>query len=136
MEVAAAAEYDSAYTFVFSPREGTEAADFADRFIPQEVTKERMERLRHVVERSAANKHAARVGRIEEVIIEGPSKRNPGVISGRTRQNKIVHFEADLKPGALAHVTVTEARSHYLLGELHEVLRGPRTRTKIPVIAG
>ena len=69
-------------------------------------------------------------------MIEGPSKRNPGVISGRTRQNKLVHFEADLKAGALANVEITEAKSHYLLGELREVLRGPRTRTKIPVIAG
>ncbi len=136
LEVAAEAQYDSAYTFVFSPREGTEAADFVDDFIPQAVTKERMERLRHVIERSAAKKNAARVGRIEEVVIEGPSKRNPGVISGRTRQNKLVHFEADLKAGALANVVITEAKSHYLLGELDEVLRGPRTRTKIPVIAG
>ena len=136
LEVAAAAEYDSAYTFVFSPREGTEAAEYTDQFIPQEVTKERMARLRHVIERSAALKNIARVGRIEEVVIEGPSKRNPGVISGRTRQNKLVHFEADLKAGALANVEITEAKSHYLLGELREVLRGPRTRTKIPVIAG
>lgn len=136
LEVAAAAEYDSAYTFVFSPREGTEAAEYTDQFIPQEVTKERMARLRHVIERSAALKNVARVGRIEEVVIEGPSKRNPGVISGRTRQNKLVHFEADLKAGALANVEITEAKSHYLLGELREVLRGPRTRTKIPVIAG
>ncbi len=136
LEVAAEAQYDSAYTFVFSPREGTEAADFVDDFVPQAVTKERMERLRHVIERSAAKKNLARLGRLEEVVIEGPSKRNPGVISGRTRQNKLVHFQADLKAGALATVRITEAKSHYLLGELDEVLRGPRTRTKIPVIAG
>jgi len=136
LEVAAAAEFDSAYTFVFSAREGTEAAEFGDQFIPQQVTKERMERLRHVIERSAAVKNAARVGRIEEVVIEGPSRRNAGVISGRTRQNKLVHFEADIKAGALAHVEITESKSRYLLGELREVVRGPRTRTKIPVIAG
>ncbi len=136
LEVAAAAEYDLAYTFVFSPREGTEAADFTDEFIPKDVTKERMERLRRVIERSAAKKNLERVGRIEEVIIEGPSRKNPGVISGRTRQNKIVHFTGDLRTGSLALVEVTEARSHYLLGEQREVLRGPKTRKKIPVIAG
>ncbi len=136
LEVAAAAQYDSAYTFVFSPREGTEAAEFTDQFIPKEVTKERMERLRRVIERSAALKNQQRIGMIEEVVIEGPSKRNAGVISGRTRQNKLVHFEGDIKAGALANVVITEAKSHYLLGELQEVLRGPRTRTKIPVIAG
>jgi len=136
LEVASEAQYDSAYTFVFSPREGTEAADMVGDFIPKEITKERMERLRRVIERSAAMKNAQRLGRLEEVVVEGPSKRNPGVISGRTRQNKLIHFTGDLKPGALATVEVTEAKSHYLLGELHEVLRGPRVRTKIPVIAG
>ena len=136
LEVAAAAQYDMAYTFVFSPREGTEAAEFVDDFIPKEVTKERMERLRRVITRSAALKHEERIGRIEEVIIEGPSKRNPGVITGRTRQNKLVHFEGELKAGGMAMVEVTEAKSHYLLGELREVVRGPLVRTKIPVIAG
>jgi len=136
LEVVAAAEYDSAYTFVFSAREGTEAGEFADQFIARGVSKERMARLRHVSARSGALKHARRVGRIEEVVIEGPSRRNPGVITGRTRQNKVVHFTADLKAGALAHVEITEAKSHYLLGELRDVVRGPRVRTKIPVIAG
>jgi len=137
LEVAAEAQYDSAYTFVFSAREGTEAADYEDRFIPKSVTKERMARLRHVIERSAAVKNLARVGRVEEVVIEGPSKRNAGVLTGRTRQNKLIHFEAEgLKAGAVATVIVTEGKSHYLVGELDEVVRGPRTRTKIPVIAG
>ncbi len=136
LEVAAEAQYDSAYTFVFSPREGTEAAELVDGFIPQAVTKERMERLRHVIERSAAAHNAARVGRIDEVIVEGPSKRDPSVITGRTRQNKLVHFAAELKVGALAQVEITEGRSHYLLGELREVVRGPKTRTRIPVVAG
>ncbi len=136
LEVAAHAQYDSAYTYVFSPREGTEAAEMQEDFLPKEVTKERMERLRRVIERSAARKHAERVGRIEEVVVEGPSRRNPGVVSGRTRQNKLVHFEGELKAGSLAAVEITTAKSHYLLGELSEVLRGPRVRTKIPVIAG
>ena len=136
LEVVAAAQYDSAFTFVFSPREGTEAAEFTDDFIPKEITKERMERLRRVIERSAGLKNQQRVGRIEEVVIEGPSRRNPGVMTGRTRQNKLIHFDGDLKVGGVALVEVTEATSRYMLGELREVVRGPRTRTKIPVIAG
>ncbi len=136
LEVAAEAEYDSAYTFVFSPREGTEAAEMIDDFVPKAVTKERMERLRHVIERSAGKRNAARIGRLEEVVVEGPSQRNPGVLTGRTRQNKLVHFPGELRAGSLATVEVTEAKSHYMLGELRETLRGPRTRRKIPVIAG
>lgn len=136
LEVAAAAEYDMAYTFVFSPREGTEAADLTNEFIAKDVSKERMERLRAVIQRSSIRKNQQRVGMIEEVLIEGPSRKNPGVISGRTRQNKIVHFDGDLRAGSLAHVEVIEARGHYLIGDLREVLRGPKTRKKIPVIAG
>ena len=136
LEVAAEAQYDSAYTFVFSPREGTEAADLTEDFVPKEITKERMERLRHVVDRSATKKHLERVGRTEEVIVEGPSRRNAGVVTGRTTQNKIIHFEAELKAGSVATVEVVSAKRHYLLGEVREVLRGPRTRKKIPVIAG
>jgi tRNA-2-methylthio-N6-dimethylallyladenosine synthase len=136
LELAAEAQFDSAYTFIFSPREGTEAAECSADFVPKEVMKERMERLRHVVERSAAVKHDARIGRTEEVLVEGKSRKNEGVISARTRQNKLVHFEADLKPGTLATVEITRAARHYLHGELREVLRDPRTRTRIPVVAG
>lgn len=136
LELAAEAQFDSAYTYVFSPREGTEAADLEGDFIDKAVTKDRSIRLRAVVERSAALKHAERIGRVEEVVIEGPSRKNAGVITGRTRQNKLLHFAGDLKPGALATVEVTDAARHYLMGELREVLRGPRTRTRIPVVAG
>lgn len=136
LELAAEAQFDSAYTFIFSPREGTEAAELEGDFIDKAVTKDRFARLRDVVERSAARKHADRIGRIEEVVVEGPSRKNPGVITGRTRQNKLLHFPGELKPGALATVQVTDAARHYLLGELREVLRGPRTRTRIPVVAG
>ncbi|MBW3627578.1 MAG: tRNA (N6-isopentenyl adenosine(37)-C2)-methylthiotransferase MiaB, partial [Actinobacteria bacterium] len=80
LEVVAAAEYDSAYTFVFSPRPGTEAAERVDDFVPPEVTAERFERLRVVVERSALARHRARVGRREEVVVEGPSKKDDAVL--------------------------------------------------------
>ena len=135
LEVVAAAEYDSAYTFVFSPRPGTEAAELVEQFVPAEVTAERFERLKVVVERSALAKHQARVGRVEEVLVEGPSKRDPAVLTGRTRQNKLVHFvsPAPLAAGAFAEVRVTRAAPHYLVGDLVEVTARPRHRTRIPV---
>lgn len=138
LEVVAAAEYDSAYTFIFSPREGTEGAEMVDRFVDPAVVGERFERLRVVVERSALAKHLARVGRIEEVVVEGPSKRDPSVLTGRTAQNKLVHFasERPLRPGTLATAEVTSAGPHFLRGELIEVLATPRHRTRIPVAAG
>ncbi len=138
LEVVAEAEYDSAYTFIFSPREGTEAAGMQDLFLPHELCVERFERLRAVVERAAMRKHQARIGRIEEVVVEGPSKRNPEVLTGRTRQNKLVHFpsEKPLRVGTYASVLVTDAAAHHLRGELQEVLMVPKHRTKIPVVAG
>ncbi|HEY1989339.1 MAG TPA: tRNA (N6-isopentenyl adenosine(37)-C2)-methylthiotransferase MiaB [Acidimicrobiales bacterium] len=140
LEVAAEANYDSAYTFVFSPRPGTRAAAMTDRFVPGEVTAERMERLRAVVERSALHRHRARIGKVEEVLVEGPSKRDPSVTTGRTGQNKLVHFEpaggTRIPPGSFAEVAVTGSARHHLRGELVEVTAPPRHRTLIPVIAG
>ena len=78
LEVVAEAEYDSAYTFLFSPRPGTEAGELPpERFVAPDVAAERFERLHVVVERSALAKHQARIGRTEEVLVEGPSKRDP-----------------------------------------------------------
>jgi tRNA-2-methylthio-N6-dimethylallyladenosine synthase len=140
LEVAAEANYDSAYTFVFSPRPGTRAAGMDDRFVPTETTVDRMERLRAVVERSALLLHRARIGRVEEVLVEGPSKRDPSVTTGRTGQNKLVHFQpADgtrIPAGSLARVAVTGAARHHLSGDLVEVTAAPRHRTLIPVVAG
>ena len=100
---------------------------------------ERFERLKVVVERSALARHQARVGRVEEVLVEGPSKKDPTVASGRTRQNKLVHFPGDggalPAPGSFADVRITGAAAHYLRGELVEVTARPRHKTRIPVAA-
>jgi tRNA-2-methylthio-N6-dimethylallyladenosine synthase len=138
LRVVAEAAYDSAYTFVYSPRAGTEAAAHADRFVPQPVSAERMERLRIVVERSTAARHRARVGRTEAVLVEGPSKRDPTRTTGRTGQNKLVHFPTAqvVRPGSLADVRVADAGAHHLLGELIDVTAPPRHRTRIPIVAG
>ena len=138
LEVAAAAEYDYAYTFIFSPRPGTEAAEMTEQFIEPAVASERFQRLRIVVERSALAKHLARVGRIEEVIVEGPSKKDPSVLSGRTRQNKLVHFPAvqPLRVGSYALVEVTSAAPHHLMGRFVELVAEPSHKRRIPVLAG
>jgi len=140
LEVAAEAEYDSAYTFVFSPRPGTRAADMVADFVDPDVVTERMERLRAVVERSALRKHEARIGRREEVVVEGPSKRDPTQLTGRTGQNKLVHFARPDGPtlgeGSYAEVVVTGAARHHLTGELVSVTARPRHRVLIPVQAG
>ncbi len=139
LEVAAAAEYDYAYTFIFSPREGTEAADMKADFVDPKVASERFDRLRVVVERSAVAKHQARVGLVEEVLVEGPSKKDPSVLSGRTRQNKLVHFAppADmarrLRTGSYANVEVTSAASHHLIGEFVEHVADASHTVRIPV---
>jgi tRNA-2-methylthio-N6-dimethylallyladenosine synthase len=143
LDVAAEAEFDAAYTFVFSPRPGTPAAEMQDDFVDPEVVAERMTRLTEVVEGSALRRHAARVGRVEEVLVEGPSKKDPDRLTGRTRGAKLVHFAADtaaVPAGAFATVAVTAAAPHWLAGELVEVTSVPersatRARVPIPVIS-
>ncbi len=138
LEVAAEAEYDSAYTFVFSPRSGTEAAEMQADFCDPDEVVDRYERLRVVIERSARQKHAARIGRTEEVVVEGVSKRDDQVMTGRTRQNKLVHFPITepIKAGSYATVTVNGASMQYLTGDLVAVTARPTRRTRIPVVAG
>ena len=125
LAVAEEARYDAAYTFVFSPRPGTPAAEMVDDFVAPEIVADRMTRLTEVVERHALRRHQARVGRVEEVLIEGPSKKDPTRLSGRTRQSKLVHFEADardLPSGSYATVRITTAAPHWLAGDLVAVL--------------
>jgi tRNA-2-methylthio-N6-dimethylallyladenosine synthase len=137
LEIAAQAEYDYAYMFIFSPRPGTEAAEMESDFVDPAVAGERFQRLRVVVERSALLKHQARVGRTEEVLVEGPSKRNPDVISGRTRQNKLVHFAPPfpIRTGSYATVEVTRAAPHHLEGRFVELLAEPTHKVRIAVNA-
>jgi tRNA-2-methylthio-N6-dimethylallyladenosine synthase len=137
LEVVAAAEFDYAYTFIFSPRPGTEGATMTADFVDPAVAGERFARLRVVVERSALAKHEARVGRMEEVLVEGPSKKDPSVTSGRTRQNKLVHFRTEfpLRTGTYAMVEITRAAPHHLHGAIVDVVAEPTHRLRIPVAA-
>ncbi len=135
LAVVAEASYDSAYTFIFSPRPGTEAAERVDEFVPADVVAERFERLRIVLDRSGLARHEARVGRVEEVLVEGPSRKDPAVLTGRTRQNKLVHFGADpITAGSYATVSVTGAAPHHLRGDLVEVTAPAAHKTRLPLL--
>jgi tRNA-2-methylthio-N6-dimethylallyladenosine synthase len=139
LEVAAEAAYDSVYTFIYSPRHGTEAALRPELFVPADEVAERFERLRIVVERSALARHEARIGRVEEILVEGPSKRDALMVSGRTAHNKLVHVPVPaggLPAGSWADARILRAAPHFLVGELVGVTSRPRHRTRIAVAAG
>jgi tRNA-2-methylthio-N6-dimethylallyladenosine synthase len=136
LEVTAAAEFDHAYTFIFSPRPGTEAAELVDDFCDPEEVKDRYKRLETVVHRSSLQKYQARVGKVEEVVVEGPSKKDPTQMTGRTAQNKLVHFESEpIKPGTYVEVEIVEAARQYLNGKYIKKTATPRYKTKIAVNA-
>lgn len=138
LAVIAAAEYDSAYTFIFSPREGTRAADMVSDFVDDAVVAERFGRLKDVLDRSALRAHEARVGRREEVLVEGPSRRNDQAISGRTRQGKLVHFatpEVAPRAGSLVEVDITHGAPYHLLGTYVGQLRSPKHKVRIPLLS-
>ena len=107
--------YDGAFTFVFSPRSGTEAASMPDQ-VPEDVKAERIERLIEVVQGLAAHRNAERVGRVEQVLVEGPSRTDPAVLRGRTRRNTTVNFNGDAEPGTLVDVRIEGSTSTTLRG--------------------
>ncbi len=107
--------FDGAFTFVFSPRSGTEAADMPDQ-VPESAKRDRIERLIDVVQRVAAARNAGRVGGVEEVLVEGPSRTDPALSRGRTRRNTTVNFTGAAAPGELVHVAITGASSTTLKG--------------------
>jgi tRNA-2-methylthio-N6-dimethylallyladenosine synthase len=138
LDVVGAAGFDAAYTFVFSPRPGTPAAAMTDDLVPDEVVADRMRRLSALVERDALARNEARVGRVEEVLVEGASKKTSERRSGRTRQGKLVHFAADpagAPAGAMLDVTITSAAPHWLAGRIPAERSSSARRVRIPVTA-
>jgi tRNA-2-methylthio-N6-dimethylallyladenosine synthase len=116
IEVVEEVGFDGAFTFVFSPRSGTEAAAMPDQ-LPEDVKRERIERLIDVVQRSAARRNAGRVGRVEEVLVEGPSRTDPALLRGRTRRNTTANFTGGASAGELVSVEIHGATSTTLRGE-------------------
>jgi tRNA-2-methylthio-N6-dimethylallyladenosine synthase len=115
LEVVEEVGYDSAFTFVYSPRAGTEAAAMPDQ-VPHEVKIERMERLVDVVQRGARARNAARIGRVEEVLVEGTSRTDESLLRGRTRRNTMVNFTGEAQAGELVNVLIESATSTTLRG--------------------
>ena len=118
--------YDGAFTFVYSPRRETEAAEM-DGQVPHELKVARMERLVEVVQRRARERAQRFVGRELEVLVEGPSRTDPSRLRGRSRHNKVVNFEGVGVPGDLVEVQITGATSQTLMGE-GSLLIAPATR--------
>jgi tRNA-2-methylthio-N6-dimethylallyladenosine synthase len=110
-------EFDSAFTFIYSPRAGTEAAALPEQ-VPEPVKHERLESLVAVVQRVAAARNAARVGRVEEVLVEGPSRTDAALWRGRTRRNTTVNFSGHAVPGELVDVLVDGSTSATLRGRV------------------
>jgi tRNA-2-methylthio-N6-dimethylallyladenosine synthase len=115
LEVVEEVRYDSAFTFIYSPRRGTEAADLPDQ-VPDEVKHERLERLVDVVQRIAHEKNSTRIGTSEEVLVEGTSRTDASLLRGRTRGNVTVNFGGDARPGELVDVLIDGATSTTLRG--------------------
>src|SRR4051812_15225789 len=115
LEVVEEIGFDSAFTFVYSPRAGTEAAAMDDQ-LPDEVKRDRIERLVDVVQHVAARRNAERVGGGEEVLVEGFSRTDASLLRGRTRRNTTVNFSGDAMPGDLVNVSITDATSTTLRG--------------------
>jgi tRNA-2-methylthio-N6-dimethylallyladenosine synthase len=109
--------YDGAFTFVFSPRRGTEAGAMTEGVIPHPVKVERMERLVEAVKRNGYERAQRFVGRTLEVLVEGTSRTDPERLRGRTRHNKVVNFAGLAQPGELTQVRIDSATSQTLSGE-------------------
>jgi tRNA-2-methylthio-N6-dimethylallyladenosine synthase len=116
LDVVERARFDSAYTFQYSPRPGTQAATFEEQ-VPKEIVQERFDRLVELQQRISLEGSLAQVGRTFEVLVEGAGKRGPST-QARTRTNRIVHVPDPLEPGTFAHTRITAASAHHLAGEL------------------
>jgi tRNA-2-methylthio-N6-dimethylallyladenosine synthase len=115
LRVTESARFDAAFTFQYSPRPGTVAANFAGS-VPKEVVQHRFDRLVEVQERISLERNQESVGRTVEVLIEGRGRK--GNLEGRTRRNQLIHAEGDIPPGTFVEATVTRAHPHHLWGTL------------------
>jgi tRNA-2-methylthio-N6-dimethylallyladenosine synthase len=123
------ARYDGAFTFQYSPRPMTEAADH-EGHLPKEVVQERYERLTALQDAITYERNIEMVGRTEQLLVEGSSKKDPAKLTGRTRTNKLVHFVGHgNEPGSFQTVRITDAHSHHLDG--HSVGEPERRRSSL-----
>jgi tRNA-2-methylthio-N6-dimethylallyladenosine synthase len=123
LEVCEKVGFDGAFTFIYSPRRDTEAAQITDAFIAHEVAVERMERLVEVVQRRAAQRAERFVGRTLDVLVEGPSRTDPSRLRGRSGHGKTVNFTGLAQAGEIVPVQITGATSQTLSGEMSLLAR-------------
>lgn len=109
-------KYDNAYTFIFSPREGTPAAKIQDK-TPRDVKEERLKKLNEVVKKYASENSQKYVGKILDVLVEGPSKSNPNKLTGYSPEWKVVNFNGTANVGEIVKVKITKASRFSLNGE-------------------
>lgn len=116
MEVVESARFDSAFMFIFSPRPGTSAADMEADFVDPDIVQKRFDRLAATQNRISGERNAELVGRELEVLVEGPSKKDPDVATTRTRTGKVVHLPGRMPPGTFLHARIEQAFQHHLIG--------------------
>lgn len=118
LDVVEKAQYDSAFTFIYSKRSGTPAAKMPDQ-VPEDVVKDRFDRLLSLVNSISKEKTKALEGSVQEVLVEEVNKKIPGYVSGRLSNNSVVHFPADVSLiGSLVNVKLEEAKGFYYMGEM------------------
>ena len=111
-------KFADAFSFVYSPRPGTPAAELPDD-TPADTKMERLHRLQRAVEEHAASFNASLVGTLQKILVEGPSRRDPGELAGRTEHNRVVNFTGQTELiGRLVDVEITASLAHSLRGEL------------------
>jgi tRNA-2-methylthio-N6-dimethylallyladenosine synthase len=123
LEVVEQVGYDGAFTFIYSPRRGTEAASMVDGLVDHDVAVARMERLVAAVQRGAHARAQRFVGRTLDVLVEGASRNDPSRMRGRSRHNKVVNFAGLAEPGETVPVEITAATSQTLAGEMSLLAR-------------
>ncbi len=118
VDVVKKAQYDLAFTFLYSRRKGTSADRMEDQ-IPENIKKDRFNRLLDAVNEAAEQQSSQYLGRITEVLVEGKSKKNESVLTGRNRQNKTINFVGDESLiGKLVNVKIIDTKSFSMTGEL------------------
>ena len=118
LEVVGEAQYDHAFTFIFSPRPGTAAAQMTAEFVPAEIATERLLRLADLQNQISLARNQVMLGRRFDVLVEGPSRKDTAVATTRSRGGKVVHVRGNFTPGSFFEAIVTAAAPHHLVGSV------------------
>ena len=118
IDVVKQAEFDSAFTFIYSKRIGTPAATMENQ-VPEEITKPRFDRLLNVVSEGAAKRCGRDVGKTLSVLVESVNEQHPELVTGRLSNNTLVHFPGDASlVGQIVEVSLNKSKGFYYIGEM------------------